>query len=113
MICLESIQVNKDYHIMKEQYEEILREKEMLINQIENQPLIHNQEQDTQTIGKHLIKNESIYNSIGPFLESTNSNLLEQETEMVRLTFEFSLKTSSFYFLVSISTKSYFTHHST
>jgi hypothetical protein len=74
---------------MKEQYEEILREKEMLINQIENQPLIHNQEQDTQTIGKHLIKNESIYNSIGPFLESTNSNLLEQETEMVCLTIHF------------------------
>jgi hypothetical protein len=40
---------------MKSQYEEILREKEMLINQIENQ------ERNIQRIGKHLIKKINLF----------------------------------------------------
>lgn len=54
----------------------------MLINQIKNQ------EQDRQTIGKHLITKMNLFTFLLVlyllfFIESTNSNLLEQETEMV------------------------------
>ncbi len=85
MIWLESIEENKNFLILKEQYDEVLREKEMLINQIENQ------EQDKQTIGKHLI-NTNLFAILLVLLssESTNSARLEKETEMVCLSFNIS-----------------------
>ncbi|CAF1375878.1 unnamed protein product, partial [Rotaria sordida] len=63
----ESIQENKEFFLLKEQYDQILREKQLLINQIENQPIINKHERDTQTI------------------ESIDSNLLEQQTKMSQL----------------------------
>ncbi|CAF1445487.1 unnamed protein product, partial [Rotaria sordida] len=63
----ESIQENKEFLLLKEQYDQILREKQLLINQIENQPIINKHERDTQTI------------------ESIDSNLLEQQTKMSQL----------------------------
>ena len=67
---------------MQEQYEEALREKAKLINQIENQ------EQDKQTIGKHLITTNLLAILLAHFFSaSTDSTLLEQETEMVCLDF--------------------------
>ena len=43
----KSIEENTNYLTLKEQYDELFREKEMLINEIENQ------ERDKQSIGKH------------------------------------------------------------
>ena len=48
-------QITEERKDFTKQYQEILQENELLINQIENQPIINKQEQDTQTIGKHLI----------------------------------------------------------
>ncbi|CAF3364647.1 unnamed protein product, partial [Rotaria sp. Silwood2] len=63
----KSIQENKEFLLLKEQYDQILHEKQSLIYQIQNKPIISTQERDSQTI------------------EFIDSNLLKQQTEMCQL----------------------------
>ncbi|CAF3904832.1 unnamed protein product, partial [Rotaria sp. Silwood1] len=84
----ESIQEKKEIVLLKEEYDQILREKQSFVNQIENQPIISNQERDTQTIGNHLILKTKVYSQFYSFffcLETLDSNLLEQQTKMSEL----------------------------
>ena len=46
-------ELNQELLAMKEQYEQLDAEKQLLNNQLENRSVIINQEQDAPTIGKH------------------------------------------------------------
>jgi hypothetical protein len=65
-------QITKEREDFSEHYQQVLHEKQILINQIENRPVINNQEQDTQTIGKHLIKTNLFAILLVPFLLRIN-----------------------------------------
>lgn len=51
---LASAQENKEYQLLKEQYEQVLRENQSLMDGFANQPIVNNQERDTRAIGSIL-----------------------------------------------------------
>ncbi|CAF3326714.1 unnamed protein product, partial [Rotaria socialis] len=63
----ESVQSRQELLFLKEQFEEVLRDKQSLMSQIENQSIMNNQERDTQAI------------------ELVNRKLLEQQSEISQL----------------------------
>ncbi|CAM4859045.1 unnamed protein product [Rotaria socialis] len=63
----ESVQSRQELLFLKEQFEQVLRDKQSLMSQIENQSIVNNQERDTQAI------------------ELVNRKLLEQQSEISQL----------------------------
>ncbi|CAF2189339.1 unnamed protein product, partial [Rotaria magnacalcarata] len=63
----ESVQNKQEHLLLKEQFEQVLRDKQSLMGQIENESIMNNHERDTQTI------------------ELLNTKLMEQQSEISQL----------------------------
>ncbi|CAM4851078.1 unnamed protein product, partial [Rotaria magnacalcarata] len=63
----ESVQNKQEHLLLKEQFEQVLRDKQSLMGQIENESIMNNHERDTQTI------------------ELLNTKLKEQQSEISQL----------------------------